>query len=104
MPQLIRDGDGEGYAGSRVQVINPEEKTVESFNGDPATLIGNMLLVGTVTAGMFTDRDWWRTNVITDIISEDDDEIRFNTESGSTYTFRKHYRGLTIGGENESNS
>ena len=89
MASLIRDSDGEGYFGSRVEVINPETQKIEFFNGDPSTLIGNMLLVGTVTAGMFSTRDWWKTNVITEIISESEDEIRFNTKSGSTYTLKR---------------
>jgi hypothetical protein len=62
---------------------------ITQFNGDPDTLVGNMLLVGTVTGGMFSSRDWWRTNVITEIIEEDNKQIRFTTASGSTYTFIK---------------
>jgi len=89
MAQLIRDRDGEGYSGSRVEVINPDTQEIEFFNGNSDTLVGNMLLVGTMTAGMFSNRDWWRTNVITEIISETEDEIRFNTQSGSTYTLKR---------------
>ena len=94
MAELIRDGDGEGYYGSRVEVISPDKSMpdkdrIAPFSGDPSALIGNMLLVGTLAAGTFSSRDWWRTNVITEIISETADEIRFNTESGSTYTLKK---------------
>ena len=94
MAQLIRDRDGEGYSGSRVEVISPDESIpdkdrITQFNGDSSTLIGNMLLVGTMTAGMFSNRDWWRTNVITEITSETEGEIRFNTESGSTYSLKR---------------
>lgn len=88
MPRLIRDRDGEGYSGSRVEIIIPNER-IEPYNGDSSTLIGNMLLVGTIIAGTYSDRDWWRTNVITEIISEDDEKIRFKTASGSTYTFER---------------
>jgi len=94
MAVLVRDRDGEGYFGSRVEVISadttlPDKDRFSQFNGDSSTLVGNMLLVGTATAGMFTSRDWWRTNVITEIISETEDEIRFTTKSGSTYTLRR---------------
>jgi len=88
MARLVRESDGEGYAGSRVEIIIPNERA-EAFNGDASTLVGNMLLVGTVTGGMFSQRDWWRTNVIAEIISETEDVIRFKTKSGSTYTFRR---------------
>jgi hypothetical protein len=89
MAQLTRDRDGEGYHGSRVEIIDPETQAVEFFDGDSSKLIGKMLLVGTMTAGMFTTRDWWRTNVITEILSGGDGEIRFTTESGSKYTLKR---------------
>lgn len=94
MAQLIRDSDGEGYFGSRVEVISPDESIpdkdrITEFNGEASTLVGNMLLVGTMTGGMFSSRDWWRTNVITEVISESEYEIRFNTKSGSTYTLKR---------------
>ena len=84
MASLIRERDGEGYSGSRVDLVIPNER-IESFDGDSSKLIGNMLLVGTMTAGTYSTRDWWRTNVITEIVSETKDEIKFKTESGSTY-------------------
>ena len=89
MATLYRDSDGEGHYGARIEIVNPKTKKIEYFNGESSTLIGNMLLVGSATAGMFSSRDWWRTNVITEIISETPDEIRFNTLSGSTYTFKR---------------
>lgn len=89
MARLIRERDGEGYHGSRVETVDPVTKQFESFNGNPSTLIGKMLLVGTVTAGSFSERDWWRTNVIKEIISESENEIKFTTDSGSVYTLIK---------------
>ena len=43
--------------------------------------------VGTMTAGMFTDRDWWMTTPITEIIKEEKNEegkltyVMFKTEN-----------------------
>ena len=84
MSKLIRDRDGEGYFGSRVESIDPKTGKVVS---DIPT-VGQCLKVGTMTAGMFTNRDWWMTTPITEIISEDDKQIRFKTKN-STYTFIK---------------
>ena len=84
MATLIRDRDGEGYYGSRVEAIDPE--TGKTVGHEP--MVGKALLVGTVGTGTFTTRDWWLTTAITEIISETDEEIRFKT-GNSTYTFRK---------------
>jgi len=94
MAQLIRDRDGEGFSGARVDVISPDESIpdedrITAFNGDADTLVGNMLLVGSVTAGTYSARDWWRTNVIDEILSASEDEIRFSTASGSNYTLKR---------------
>ena len=87
MASLTRDSDGEGYSGSRVDLVITNDR-IEPWDGDSSKLVGNMLLVGTLTTGTYSTRDWWKTNVITEIISETEDEIRFNTASGSTYTLK----------------
>jgi len=84
MASLIRDSDGEGYYGSRVEAIDPV--TMEVVAHEPK--VGCRLLVGTVTAGTYTTRDWWMTSAITEIISETEEEIRFKTEN-SVYTLKK---------------
>jgi len=84
MAQLIRDRDNEGYSGSRVEAWDRVKGEIVGYE----PMVGYCLLVGTLTAGTFTTRDWWRTTEITEIVSETEDEIRFKTEN-STYTFRK---------------
>lgn len=84
MAILIRDRDGEGHHGSRVEAIDPE--TGKVVGHEP--MIGKCLLVGTVTAGTFSSRDWWCTSPITEIISETEEEMRFKTRN-STYTLKK---------------
>lgn len=84
MAILIRDSDGEGFSGARVEAWDRE--TGKLVGHEP--MVGYCLLVGSVTAGMFSTRDWWRTTEITEIISQTKDEMRFKTASGSTYTFK----------------
>ena len=84
MSILRRDHDGEGYCGSRVEAIDPITRKVV----DNKPVVGKILLVGTMTAGTFTDRDYWMTTPIVEILSEDYVSIRFRTEN-STYTFVK---------------
>lgn len=83
MASLTRDRDGEGHYGSRVEAWDRINKKLVGHK----PMVGYCLLVGTLTAGMFSTRDWWRTSEITEIISETEDEIRFKTEN-STYTFK----------------
>lgn len=85
MATLTRDRDGEGYFGSVVQALDP--KNINNVVGNKP-MVGYCLKIGTVTAGMFSTRDWWMTTPITEIISETEDEVKFKT-ANSTYTFRK---------------
>jgi hypothetical protein len=90
MAHLIRDSDGQGCSGCRVQAIDPvTNKVVESFDPvDLKTLLGKCLLVGTITAGTYSDRDYWITSPVTEIVSETTEEIKFKTKN-STYTLKK---------------
>jgi len=86
MSRLYRDGDGEGHYGSRVETINPVTQEVKPTD---KPVVGEMFKVGTMTAGMFSTRDWWRTNVVTKILEDTGDKVRFRTESGSIYTYER---------------
>jgi len=82
MARLVRESDGEGYYGSRVEAWDRVEK--KCVGNEP--MIGYCLLVGTIGAGTYSTRDWWRTTEITEIVSQDEDKMVFKTVSGSTYT------------------
>jgi hypothetical protein len=84
MARLIRDRDGEGYFGSRVEAL--DRTTGECVGNEP--MIGYCLLVGTMTAGMFSSRDWWRTSEITEITEATDEYMKFKTKN-SSYTLYK---------------
>lgn len=82
MATLRRDSDGEGHYGTRIQAIDRVNKKIVGHE----PMVGYCLLVGTMTAGTYSTRDWWRTTEITEIIESNEDKIRFKTVSGSTYT------------------
>ena len=84
MARLVRERDGEGYYGSRVEAWDRSGGELKFMGNQP--MVGYCLLVGTMTAGTFSSRDWWRTTEITEIVSEDEDKMVFKTLSGSTYT------------------
>jgi len=87
MAKLRRVLDGEGYSGSLIQSISwNEDGTFKEISGSRPT-VGESMRVGTMTAGMFTDRDWWMTTPITEIIKEEKNEegkltyVMFKTEN-----------------------
>jgi gentisate 1,2-dioxygenase len=83
MATLTRHRDGEGFSGSRIQSIDPV--TGKHVSHEPT--VGLCLLVGSMTAGTFSSRDWWMTTPITEIVSEGDGEMVFKT-GNSTYTLK----------------
>jgi len=50
--------------------------------------VGVVMRVGSHYARSFQHQDWWQTTMITEIVSETDNEIVFKTKN-STYTWRK---------------
>jgi hypothetical protein len=81
---LIRDRDGEGDSGPRVEALDPE--TREVVGHEPT--VGYCLLVGSLTASSFGNRDHWVTTPVTEIISDSEDEVRFKT-GNSVYTLKR---------------
>jgi hypothetical protein len=84
MAVLRRHRDGEGHYGARVEARMPGSEEVVAY--EPT--LGATLLVGTITAGMFSSRDWWMTTPITKILESTDDKVVFETKN-STYTLER---------------
>ena len=87
MARLIRDRDGEGYSGCLVQAFEVIDGKLGNVVGNEP-MVGCCLKVGTMIAGTYSSRDWWLTSPITEIISENDEQIRFKT-GNSSYTLVK---------------
>lgn len=87
MPHLRRTSDGEGESGARSDAIKYDE------NGRNPKVIGNRpivgasMLVGSITARSYSDRDWWLTTAVTEIIEDKGDYVLFKT-GNSTYEWR----------------
>ena len=83
MAILKRISDGKGDQGSRVQAIkwNPDGSFGAVVGDKP--MIGYSLLVGSLTARSYSDKDYWLTTEVTEIIEEKEDEgrwyVRFKT-------------------------
>jgi len=87
MPTLKRVEDGEGFSGNRVESIAwKEDGSFKEVTGSKPT-VGESFLVGTVTAGTYSSRDYWLTTPVTEIIKEEKNEegkleyVMFKTEN-----------------------
>jgi len=87
MAELRRISDGAGDAGARVQAIAwNEDGTFKEVAGNYPT-VGCSLLVGSVTARTYSDKDYWLTTVVTEILEERDDYVKFKTENSEYELF-----------------
>lgn len=81
MPRLIRVSDGEGECGARSEAIAwNEDGTFKEIVSHKPT-IGCSMLVGSVTARSYSNRDYWLTTVVTEILEETEDYVKFKTEN-----------------------
>ena len=65
MPRLRRVSDSEGHYGSLVEAIDIHGKII---GNEP--IVGCALRVGTPFAGTYSERDWWMTTLITEILDD----------------------------------
>lgn len=80
MARLRRTSDGAGDMGARSEAIAWENGVFKEIVGNRPTL-GCSMIVGGVTARTYQQQDYWLTTVITEIIEERQDYVRFKTEN-----------------------
>jgi hypothetical protein len=81
MAKLRRLRDGEGFAGARSEAIKYDEKGLfEKIVSDKPT-VGCCMLVGTISASSYSNRDFWITTLVTEILEEKDGYVRFKTKN-----------------------
>ncbi len=87
MPRLSRVRDGIGDSGACSQAIKwNDDGTLKKIVSNVPT-VGCSMLVGSVTARMMTNQDYWLTTKVIEILEESPGMIRFMTENGSEYEF-----------------
>ena len=81
MAKLIRVSDGKGDWGGLSQAIKWNENgTFKEVISEKPT-IGCSMLVGSVTARSYSEQDYWLTTVVTEILEETDDYVKFKTKN-----------------------
>ena len=86
MYSLRRESDGAGDSGgmSLALWIGEDGQVQEQYNARPK--VGVALRVGSVYARTYQDQDWWQTSLITEILVDREDYVRFRT-GNSTYVW-----------------
>ena len=79
MYSLRRESDGAGDSGgmSLALWIGEDGQVQEQYNARPK--VGVCLRVGTLFAHSYIAQDWWQTTVITEILEDRNDYVRFRT-------------------------
>lgn len=74
--------------GARSDVIEwNEDGTIKSMEtGRPK--IGCSMRVGSIMARSYSNRDWWTTTEVLEILEESEEEVKFRTKN-SVYIWRK---------------
>ena len=81
MARLRRMSDGAGDAGARVEAIAwNEDGSFKEVVSDYPT-VGCSLLVGSITARTYSNQDFWLTTLVTEILEERDNYVKFKTKN-----------------------
>ncbi len=86
MPHLYRitDGTGDSGAMSIAYKVDEHGKMIEMGNRPK---VGCYMRVGSVTARSYSFQDYWTTTLVTEIIEEREDYVKFKT-GNSVYEWR----------------
>ena len=86
MFSLRRESDGEGDSGGMSTAMWLEGDEVKAeHNARPR--VGVAIRVGAIGARTYQFQDWWQTTLITEILEEREDYVRFRT-TNSIYEWR----------------
>ena len=79
MYSLRRESDGAGDAGgmSLALWIGEDGEVQQQYNARPK--VGVCLRVGTMVARSYNAQDWWQTTMITEILEESQNYVKFRT-------------------------
>ena len=80
MYNLRREHDGAGDSGGMSLALWKEgEELKMEHNARP--VVGVAMRVGSIVARSYYAQDWWQTSLITEIIEESENYVRFRTRS-----------------------
>lgn len=79
MARIRRESDGTTESGARSEAISwNEDGTFKEVVGH-RPMVGCSMLVGSTTARSYSAQDYWLTTVVTEILEEREDYVKFRT-------------------------
>ncbi len=78
MPSLQRTRDGAGDSGAMSMALWQEDGEIKYEHG-ARPRVGVAMRVGSISGRSYSSQDWWQTTLITEILSESEEEIHFRT-------------------------
>jgi hypothetical protein len=88
MYSLRRESDGRGDSGSQSTGLYIENEEIK-YEANARPRVGIAMRVGSHFARTYDAQDWWQTTLITEILEESEEVVRFRT-GNSVYEWR-HY-------------
>lgn len=79
MYSLRRVSDNAGDSGNMSVIIFRGEDGNISLEYHQKPRVGVVIRVGSCSARSYQDQDWWQTTIITEILEEREDYVRFRT-------------------------
>lgn len=76
---LKRTRDGAGDSGGMSLLIVPNEDGDYKYENNARPRVGGALRVGSIYARTYSNQDWWQTTVITEILEDSENTVRFKT-------------------------
>jgi len=88
MYNLRRESDGAGDSGGMSLALWLENGQVKLSHG-ARPVVGVAMRVGSIGGRTYSYQDWWQTSLITEILEESENYVRFRT-SNSIYEWWEH--------------
>lgn len=79
MYSLRRESDGAGDAGGMSVALWFDENDELQTKQNARPRVGVAMRVGSVFARTYQEQDWWQTSLITEIVEDREDYVRFRT-------------------------
>ena len=87
MPSLRRESDGAGDSGAYSVAFGLNEDGTDVIEKGNRPMVGCIIRVGSVTDRSYSGQDYWTTTLITEIIEDTGNYVRFKT-SNSIYVWK----------------
>jgi len=88
MYSLCKEDKSVGDSGGMSMALSYDNDGKVKYENDARPRVGVYMRVGSVYARTMQHQDWWQTNIITEIVEDTENYVKFKTASGSIYEWK----------------